>query len=71
MTQPLVAVCLGALPGIAVMMCMTDFDKIPMFIPGALVGAGMVAGLALAPVIRRKKYARYDAEYAKLQQTTK
>lgn len=66
MTQPHIALAIGGLPGIILMAVLMEFTEIPMPILGAIVVAGMVAGLVLAPRIRKKKIAKYDAEYAEL-----
>ena len=66
MTRPHFALAMGGLPCIILMVVLMEFTEIPTPILGAIVVAGMVAGLVLAPRIRKRKIAKYDAEYAKL-----
>lgn len=66
MTRPHLALATGGLPGIILMAVLMEFTEIPIPFLGAIVVAGMVMGLVLAPRIRKKKIAKYDAEYTEL-----
>lgn len=65
LTYPLYAMCLGCLPG---GMCFVA-TQIPGFL--LLSAAGAVVALVLAPKIRKKKIAAFDAEYAKIAEAAK
>ena len=60
MTHPLSAMVLGALPG--TVLCVLFQSSIALI----LASIGMIAGMILAPGIRKKKSAKLDEEYAKL-----
>lgn len=65
LTHPLYGIFLGVLPGILAAFIFPSSVEIPMI----LMFAGMVAGPILLSVVRKKKFAKYDAEYEKLLQS--
>ena len=66
-TNPLACMCIGIIPGIAAMVLLPNSVEVPMM----LMMLGMVGGLVLAPIIRKKKYAKLDAEYEEIVRASK
>lgn len=65
LTHPLYGIVLGVLPGLLAAFIFSSSVEIPM----VLMLVGMVAGPILLSVVRKKKFAKYDAEYEKLLQS--
>ena len=67
LTQPLTSMAIGVVPGMACAFLFPNSVEIPM----TVMMVGMVGGLVLGPVIRKKMYAKMDAEYARIQRSVK
>ncbi|MBQ4090515.1 MAG: hypothetical protein IJC56_11670 [Clostridia bacterium] len=64
LTRPLIGMCIGILPGLASAVLLPNSLTLPL----VLMFGGMAAGLILAPIIRKKIYAKMDAEYESIVQ---
>lgn len=69
LTQPLIAACVGMMPGLLCAFFL--FGILPLPVLAVIMIAGVVVALKQAPKIREKKYAQLDAQYAKIQQNAK
>ena len=65
LTSPLYGLMLGVVPGVVGAMIFPSSAAVPL----VLIFAGIVAGPLLLRAYRRKKFAQYDAEYARLMQS--
>lgn len=65
LTRPIFGIFLGVIPGVLGMMFFPSSVAVPMI----LLFAGIVAGPILLLAYRKKKFAQYDAEYARLLQS--
>ena len=60
--RPINGLVLGILPGLIAAFIFSDSVSIPMI----LMVLGMVGGPILLSMLRKKKFAQYDAEYQKI-----
>ena len=65
LTQPIYGIMLGVVPGMLAAFIFSSSVTIPM----VLMVVGMIAGPILLAQLRKKLFAKYDAEYAKLLQS--
>lgn len=65
LTRPIFGIFLGVIPGVLGMILFPSSVVVPMI----LLFSGIVAGPLLLLAYRKKKFARYDAEYARLLQS--
>jgi uncharacterized membrane protein YeaQ/YmgE (transglycosylase-associated protein family) len=62
LTHPLYGIIFGAIPGVLSAFLLPSSVEIPLF----LLFAGAVGGPILLSVVRKKLFAKYDAEYEQL-----
>lgn len=67
LTKAIYGIILGVLPGLAAAFIFPSSVEIPM----VLMVVGMIAGPILLALLRKKLFAKYDAEYEKLLQSMK
>lgn len=67
LTSPLAGLMWSVVPGVLGIMVPPKTSSMPF----VLMLVGMAAGLVLSPIIRKKQYAKLDAEYAKIQRAAR